>query len=200
MALRLDLVPMHLILSQLFFEPESLRRSEGGSFMFIIATSTSPSLSKSPKAVPRLGRGSVTAGPAVAVVVAHPNPHSSLWHAIFIQGAASLGADFLECPIMIVAVEAAWHRVTRNIDIGPTVVVKIRCAHAKAVRARGNPLFTRESGRRRAARNRNTGSLGNILKRSIAVIVVQNVCSTTESLRSTADKQAKILAVLIVAG
>src|SRR2546429_3604583 len=94
---------------------------------------------------------------------------------------------------MIVAVEAAWHRVTRNIDIGPTVVVKIRCAHAKAVRARGNPLFTRESGRRRAARNRNTGSLGNILKRSIAVIVVQNVCSTTESLRSTADKQAKIL-------
>src|SRR2546429_7611275 len=65
MALRLDLVPMHLILSQLFFEPESLRRSEGGSFMFIIATSTSPSLSKSPKAVPRLGRGSVTAGPAL---------------------------------------------------------------------------------------------------------------------------------------
>src|SRR5207253_9081114 len=65
MALRLDLVPMHLILSQVFFEPESLRRSEGGSFMFIIATSTSPSLSKSPKAVPRLGRGSVTAGPAL---------------------------------------------------------------------------------------------------------------------------------------
>src|SRR5207247_10478714 len=109
---------------------------------------------------------------AVDSVVDHFYPRSSLAHAIFIRGAASLGADFLACPMMIVAVEAAWHRVTRNIDSGPTVVVKIRRAHAKAVRARGNPLFTRESGRRRAARNRNTGSLGNILKRSIAVIVV----------------------------
>src|SRR5437016_9527002 len=57
MALRFDFAPMHLILSQLFVAGDSLRRSEGGSFMLMMATSTSPSLSKSPKAIPRLGRG-----------------------------------------------------------------------------------------------------------------------------------------------
>src|SRR5712671_5009906 len=60
-ALRLDFVPMHLILSQLFLERESLRRREGGSFMLMMATSRSPSLSKSPKAVPLLLWGWVTA-------------------------------------------------------------------------------------------------------------------------------------------
>src|SRR5437773_7013779 len=70
MALRFDFVPMHLTFSQLFLERESLRRSEGGSFMLIMATSMSPSLSKSPKAVPRLGRGSFTAGPLIEVTSA----------------------------------------------------------------------------------------------------------------------------------
>ena len=42
----------------------SLRRSDGGSFRLTISTSTSPSLSKSPKAQPRLQCAAATPGPA----------------------------------------------------------------------------------------------------------------------------------------
>ena len=41
----------------------SFRSSDGGSFMFMTRTSTSPSLSKSPKAAPRLERGVVNPDP-----------------------------------------------------------------------------------------------------------------------------------------
>src|ERR1017187_7097099 len=53
-AVRLQWVPISLILIQLFLLPPMLRRSEGGSFIFNTSTSIPPSLSKSPKAAPRL--------------------------------------------------------------------------------------------------------------------------------------------------
>ena len=53
-ALRLDLTPSSFTLIQFCFPRRSLRSSEGGSFRFTMSTSTSPSLSKSPKAHPRL--------------------------------------------------------------------------------------------------------------------------------------------------
>ena len=60
MALRFDLVPIHFTFSQLFFAEQSFRSSDGGWFMLMTTMSTSPSLSKSPNAAPRLGRGSVS--------------------------------------------------------------------------------------------------------------------------------------------
>src|SRR4029453_14822402 len=56
-ALRFDFTPARRTLSQWPFPETSFRRSDGGSFMFITRTSTSPPLSKSPKAPPAAGVG-----------------------------------------------------------------------------------------------------------------------------------------------
>src|ERR1035441_4146396 len=63
MALRLDFVPFSFSLSQRFSPLTSLRRSEGGSLRLTIRRSRSPSLSKSPKAQPRLECAALTPGP-----------------------------------------------------------------------------------------------------------------------------------------
>ena len=63
MALRLDLVAISLTFSHRPSPVTSLRSSDGGSCRFTITTSTSPSLSKSPKAQPRLQWGALTPGP-----------------------------------------------------------------------------------------------------------------------------------------
>jgi hypothetical protein len=47
-------VPSSSTISQAFPPSYSLRSSDGGSFMFMTSTSTSPSLSTSPNAAPRL--------------------------------------------------------------------------------------------------------------------------------------------------
>src|SRR5256884_5061616 len=67
MALRLDFVPSSFTLIQLDFPPRSLRKSDGGSLRLIIRMSTSPSLSKSPNAHPRLQCAAATPGPASSV-------------------------------------------------------------------------------------------------------------------------------------
>ena len=64
MPLRLDFVPMVLILIQLFAVRESQRRSCGKSLMVVTTTSRSPSLSKSPKAHPRAATGAEIPVPA----------------------------------------------------------------------------------------------------------------------------------------
>ena len=70
MALRFDFVPIHFTFSQLFFAEQSFRNSDGGSFILMMTMSTSPSLSKSPKAAPRLGRGSLRTAPLSGVTSA----------------------------------------------------------------------------------------------------------------------------------
>src|SRR5437773_7508050 len=100
---------------------------------------------------------------------------------------------------MIVVVEAARHRVARDVNIGPAVIVKIGRAHAQAVRARGNPLLGDESWGCRAPGNRDARSLGNILKGSITAITIQGVGPTVKPLRPTSDGQPKIPPILVVA-
>ena len=63
---RFDVVPTHLIRIELFPVPPSFRSSVGGPSRLLMSTSTSPSLSKSPKAHPRPRFSAVTAGPASA--------------------------------------------------------------------------------------------------------------------------------------
>ena len=65
MALRLDLTPSSFTLIQFCFPCRSLRSSDGGSFRLTMSTSTSPSLSKSPKAHPRLQCAAATPGPGL---------------------------------------------------------------------------------------------------------------------------------------
>src|SRR5213595_3078330 len=64
MALRLDFTPSNFTLIQLDLPVRSLRKSEGGSLRLTISMSISPSLSKSPKAHPRLQCAAATPGPA----------------------------------------------------------------------------------------------------------------------------------------
>ena len=66
MPLRLDFMPMVLILIQLFRWCESQRRSCGKSLTQLTTTSMSPSLSKSPKAQPRAATGSMMPGPGLS--------------------------------------------------------------------------------------------------------------------------------------
>src|SRR6266404_7147329 len=63
---RLDRVPTHLIMIQLFLFPPSLRSSDGGLSRLFTITSTSPSLSKSPKAQPRPRFSARIGGPTLA--------------------------------------------------------------------------------------------------------------------------------------
>ena len=67
MALRFDFVPTSFTLSHELFPVTSLRSSDGGSFRLITRMSRSPSLSKSPKAHPRLLCDSWIAAPAWSV-------------------------------------------------------------------------------------------------------------------------------------
>ncbi len=101
---------------------------------------------------------------------------------------------------MIVVVETAGDGVACYVNVGPAIVVKVRRAHAKSVRAHRNPLLVDRCRRRQAARDRHTGSLGNVLKRSIAAIVVQDVRPAAEPLRPAPDGQPVIPAVLVLAG
>src|SRR5205823_12020318 len=66
MALVFERVPTSFTFSQCPPPRTSLRSSEGGSFIFMIRISRSPSLSKSPKATPRLECASAIAGPAAS--------------------------------------------------------------------------------------------------------------------------------------
>src|SRR3954470_15484773 len=61
---RLERVPKHFTIIQLFLLPPSFRSSVGGPPRLLTITSTSPSLSKSPKEQPRARFSSCSAAPA----------------------------------------------------------------------------------------------------------------------------------------
>src|SRR5258707_4858440 len=79
--------------------------------------------------------------PAVAVVVADSHAHPALRRSVLIDRATDLGADLFERAIMIVVVETAGDGVAWYVNVGPRIVVKVRRAHAKSVRAHRNPLL-----------------------------------------------------------
>src|SRR5579883_1557336 len=64
MPLRFDFTPRHFTFNQWFPLLQSFLSRDGGSFILHTTASISPSLSKSPKAVPRLQCNAVTPGPA----------------------------------------------------------------------------------------------------------------------------------------
>src|SRR5260221_4863504 len=130
--------------------------------------------------------------PAVAVVVADSHAHPALRRSVLIDRATDLGADLFERPIVIVVVETAWNGVARYINVGPAIVVKVRRTDAKSVRAHRNPLLVDRCRRRQAARDRHAGSLGNILKCSIAAIVIQDVRPAAEPLRPAPDRKSVV--------
>src|SRR5207249_12159701 len=138
--------------------------------------------------------------PAIAVVVANSHAHAALGRPVLVEGTARVGAYLLERSILIVVVETAWDGVARYVDVRPAVVVEVRRTHSESVRARGHPLVADRSRRRWAARDRHTRVLGDVLKRSVAAIAVQDVRPAAHSLRASSDGHTIILAVLVLAG
>ena len=74
MPLRFDFTPMVFTLIQLLPSAKSQRRSWGKPFTVLTTTSTSPSLSKSPKAQPREAFGIGDAGAAPVSVTSSNRP------------------------------------------------------------------------------------------------------------------------------
>ena len=98
---------------------------------------------------------------------------------------------------MIVAIEAAGYGVAGDVNVGPAVVVEVGRTDAKTVRADGRPLIVDERRLDSAARNRDAGAVGNIFKRAVAAIAVQDVGAARESLRAAASGETEIAAVLV---
>src|SRR5262245_5796930 len=94
--------------------------------------------------------------PAIAIVVANPYSHAGQGNSVFVKGAAGGYGDFTECAVMIVAIQQAWGGIARDIDIRPSVVVKVRGGSAHAVRSDGTPVLLDEHRRGRSARVRDS--------------------------------------------
>src|SRR5207237_9976236 len=91
------------------------------------------------------------------------------------QAVAVVRVYLFEGSVMLMRVKSASNGAAGHKNVRPAVVVKIRGAHSETVRARGNPLVADEGGNRRTPRNYDAGSLRNVLERSIAAIVIQDI-------------------------
>ena len=122
MAERLERVPTHLIEIQLFRLPPSLRSSVGGPSRLLTRMSTSPSLSKSPKAQPR---------PRLAARDRRPGFRGHVLEA----PVAQVPVEELRLPIGDVQLSTGQLRVDVAVgdeDIRPAVVVEVEEIDAEA--------------------------------------------------------------------
>src|SRR4030095_16904042 len=64
--------------------------------------------------------------PAVAIVVADPHSHAAQGNSVFVKGASGRYRNLAEGAVTIVVIKQAWRGIARDIDIGPSIVVKVR--------------------------------------------------------------------------
>ena len=69
------------------------------------------------------------------IVIGGGNAHPGLRLAIRTERTSSFDRDVLKLSVLLVLVERARRRIIGNVDIRPTVIVKIGSEHAEAVRA-----------------------------------------------------------------
>ena len=72
----------------------------------------------------------------IQIVVSDSYAHACLLHAIVAQGHAAQDAFFAKRSIVVVHEEQAGRGIAGNVDVGPTVLVKIRSNHRHAIRLR----------------------------------------------------------------
>ena len=72
----------------------------------------------------------------VQIVIADPHPHTRLLHTIVAQRHAAYDSFFAKSPIMIVHKKKTGSGVTGDVDILPSVFIKIRRNHSHAVSGR----------------------------------------------------------------
>src|SRR5260370_23927569 len=63
----------------------------------------------------------------VEIVVANSNPHAGLLQTVFAQSNATLQALFAKRTIMLIAKEPTGRGIAGYINVGPTIVIVVRC-------------------------------------------------------------------------
>src|SRR5439155_471763 len=135
-ASRLLFVPTSLKLRKWLPLPPPLCSSKGGSPLLPTTTSANPSLSKSANATPRPTYGVWNPLPAVIVVVAQGNAHSS--HHASTSGETHPGdrSNLIELAVALVVVKKRVQSIVGHEQIGPAVVVVVSRPHGKILALR----------------------------------------------------------------
>src|SRR5216684_9193825 len=97
---------------------------------------------------------------AVQVIIAHPDTHTRLLHAIFAQGRTPQYSFFTKRSISIVHEQKTGSGVAGDVDILPSVLIKIRRHDRHAVGGRGA---------------RDSGLLTYVGERSVAVVSIKGM-------------------------
>src|SRR6266550_6314685 len=106
--------------------------------------------------------------PAVAVVIGDGCTHSGLLAAIFVERNPGRYRNVGECAIVIVAIKDAWGAVACNVDIGPTIIVKIEGGNTHPVMSIG--LADVSLG-------------GDIRESAVSAILIQDILRTRQTAR-----------------
>ena len=109
---------------------------------------------------------------AIAVIVADGYPHACLFLAILAIGDAPHSTLFSKSAVVVVHEEKTRTRVARDVDVGPSIIVKIGCNYSKAIVA---------------SCCRDPCCLAHIAERAIAVIAIETVLSEGKSPWSAID-------------
>src|ERR1035438_7733627 len=112
---------------------------------------------------------------AVAVIVGNRRAHAGLLAAIFVEGCARSHGHVGEGAVVVVVVENAGRAVAGNEDVGPAVLVEIDCGYAEGVVAVGVI---------------DVGLGGDVFKRAIAAVVIEDVLRAGQSARAAHDGNA----------
>src|SRR6267154_2092744 len=97
---------------------------------------------------------------SIQVIIAHPNAHTGLLHAIFTQGRTSQNSLFAKSSITIVHEQETGSGVTGDVNVLPPVFIKIRRYDGHAVGGCGS---------------RDAGLLRYISERSIAIVSIKGM-------------------------
>src|ERR1700727_3029551 len=121
---------------------------------------------------------------AVQIVIAHPNAHSRLLHAVVAECHSAQHTFFAERSIVVVHEKQTRGGIAGNKDVGPSVFVEIGSDYRHPI------------GPRRA---RNPRLLAHVGEGPVAVVTVSRVSSGGQSARSALNRDALPIAIYVLA-
>src|SRR6266404_4467538 len=122
--------------------------------------------------------------PTTVVEVAKVHTHVAELHAFTTQSQTREHAFIGKRAVMVVVIEVVWDRIVGNEEVGPAVIVVVGPNHAKAIIA---DLIV------------DTGLHGNLLKRAVTAVVVQEIAFAHEAPRAALHEHAFVPAILVAA-
>src|SRR5215469_12014311 len=121
----------------------------------------------------------------VEIIIADAYAHARLLHPVFAESNAAEHSFFAESSIMVVHEQKTGSRVTGDVDVLPTVFIKIRRHNGHAITGRGFG---------------NSGLLRHIGESSVAVVSIQGVLASGQPPRPALDGNPFPPAVDVFAG